>query len=146
MAVGQKITGGGQDVQIGGEGVGRTLGPIAVIAFDTVASLADGVALTSVQATTHIPWTHRIRGAWASIESNTGTVKFDVYDNAETPASIGSAAKTISAVDTATALALSDVAAPTKRAAAYYTLRAETAASTGALTKLRCFLEVEILS
>lgn len=134
----------GGDIHLDAKAKGRVLGALQRVAFDTVASLADGVAITDVQATCYPSPTqpYRVRGVSGTCATKTGAVTFSVYDTEGTPASILSAAVTIA---TAGTLSSGTIADQSKVYAAGYplTLRATTAASTGALTVLRGFLEIE---
>lgn len=144
MPVETKIQTNDGDLQLYAGGGGRVLGALQRVAFDVVASLADGVAITSVQATLYPSpgQKFRIRGVYGTCATKTGAVTFDVYDTEGTPASVLSAAVTVA---TAGTLAAGVVAKESKVYAAGYplTLRATTAASTGALTNLRGFVEIE---
>ena len=74
------------------EGFGLVKGAALQIPFPAVASLADGVAIATVQNKVHVPFPHRFRGAYASLDSATvvtpGTdPSFDIYRHLPTPAS-----------------------------------------------------------
>lgn len=74
------------------EGYGKVMGAAIQIPFPAVASLADGVAIATVQNKVHVPFAHRFRGAYGSIDSATvvtpGTdPSFDIYRHLPTPTS-----------------------------------------------------------
>jgi len=122
-------------------GKGDAIGNLLVIPFDNIASLADGVALTSVQTRVYINHTFRLKAVHASCSAFTGTAKFDVYYST---ASVLSAPKTFAATDTEYSGAVASKS--TKHAAGYLTLRCETAATTGALANVRAYVEIELCS
>lgn len=79
------------------EGFGLVKGAAIQIPFPAIASLADGVAVTAVQSKVHVPFPHRLRGAWATITGATvvaaGTdPAFDIYRHLPTPSAAPSAA------------------------------------------------------
>lgn len=130
----------------GGEGAGRHVGPILLVPFPVVDSVGAGVALTAIQSRLHINVPHRVRKVYAAASAVTGASTFDVYDDAGTPASILSAPATTGAADAQVAGALAATVDKKQRAAGMYTLRATTAASTGALTNLQAYMEIELLN
>ncbi|HEY3349399.1 MAG TPA: hypothetical protein VGM13_06475 [Thermoanaerobaculia bacterium] len=133
------LIGGGADT------VARTGGPIIVIPFDVVPTVANGAALTSVQARAYINSAHRVRRVYfAANGAATATGKLDVYAQAGTPASILAAAKTIAAA--ATVYASDPVSTGGADGPAEYTLRADTVATSAAFTDVKAYLEVELLS
>lgn len=80
------------DAHFDTEGYGLVKGAAIQISFPVVASLADGVAVTAVQAKVSVPFAHRFRGAYATITGATvvagGTdPAFDIYRHLPTPAS-----------------------------------------------------------
>ena len=132
------------DMHLDSKARGRVLGVLQRVAFDVVASVADGVAITTVQATCYPSpgQKYRVRGAYGTVATKTGAVTFDVYDTESSAATILAAPKTIA---TAGALSAGVVADETKVYAAGYplTFRVTTEATTGAATVIRGFLEIE---
>ena len=123
----------------------RVGGPIVVIPFDVVPSVANGVAATVVQATAFINSAHRVRRVYAAADAvGAATGKFNVYNGAGTPASILAAAKTIAAASTVAAADPASTGAAD--GPALYTLRADTTATDSSFTNLKAYLEVELLS
>lgn len=87
----------GGDYFLDTEGFGLVKGPLLQIPFDAVASLADGVAVATVQARVHVPAGHRLRGVVASVTGGTivtpGTdPAVDVYRHLPPPTSAPTAA------------------------------------------------------
>lgn len=132
------------DLHLKAGGPGLTLGALQRVAFDVVASVADGVVIGTVQATCYPSpgQKYRVRGAYGTVATKTGAVTFDVYDTESSAATILAAPKTIA---TAGALSAGVVADQTKVYAAGYplTFRVTTEATTGAATVIRGFLEIE---
>ena len=86
------------------EGFGLVKGAALQIPFPAIASLADGVAIATIQSKAHVPFAHRFRGAYATIDSATvvtpGTdPAFDIYRHLPTPTS----APTVALADPAVA-------------------------------------------
>ncbi len=145
MTVNRTILAGNGDYHMdSGGGPGRFLGALQRVAFDVVASVANGVAITTVQATCYPSpgQKFRVRGAYATASAITGAATFDVYNTEGTPATILSAPKALGLAD---AIVAGVVADQTKVYAAGYplTVRVTTEALTGALTNFRAFLEIE---
>lgn len=79
------------DAHFDTEGYGLVKGAALQIPFPAIASLADGVAVTAVQSKVHVPFAHRVRGAWATITGATAVAggtdpAFDIYRHLPTPA------------------------------------------------------------
>lgn len=145
MAVTNKLEAFGGDIHLDAGGVGVVVGALTTERFPEVAAVADGVAITTIQATLYgPPRPFRVRGAVASIDTITGAATFDVYNSAGTPATILAAPK---AFGSAKAQVVGVLAAPSTvyAAGSYFTIRVTTAASTGALTNVRGLLEIETL-
>lgn len=73
-------------------GFGLVKGAAIQLPFPAIASLSNGVAVTTVQSKVHVPFAHRLRGAYASLDTATvvtpGTdPAFDIYRHLPTPAS-----------------------------------------------------------
>lgn len=90
--IGNLIEATSGDIFLDGKGIGLVKGAALQIPFPAVASLADGVAIATVQNKVHVPFPHRFRGAYASLDSATvvtpGTdPSFDIYRHLPTPAS-----------------------------------------------------------
>jgi len=90
MAVTNKLEAFGGDVHLDAAGIGLVYGAAIQIPFPSIASLADGVAATTVQSKVHVPFPHRVRGAYATITGATvvagGTdPAFDIYRHLPTP-------------------------------------------------------------
>lgn len=145
MPVTNKLEAFGGDIHLDAGGVGVVVGALSVERFPTVASVADGVAITTVQETLYgPPRPFRVRSAAASPDTITGAATFDVYNSAGTPATILAAPKSFGVAKAQVAGVL---AAPSTvyAAGSYFTIRVTTAASTGALTNVRGLLEIETL-
>lgn len=144
MAVESKIAVSAGDLHLGSNAKGRVLGALQRVAFDVVASVADSVLISTVQATCYPSpgQKFRVRGVYAVCSTVTGASTFDVYDTETVAATILSAPKAMGA---AGVMAAGVVADETKVYAAGYglTLRVTTAATTGALANLRGFVEIE---
>lgn len=144
MSVETKLEVASGDLHLDSQAKGRVLGALQRVAFDVVASVADSVAITTVQATCYPSpgQKFRVRGTQAVASTVTGASTFDVYDTEGSPATIMSAPKAMGA---AGVMAAGVVADQTKVYAAGYglTLRVTTAATTGALANLRGFVEIE---
>lgn len=145
MSVCKQLDAFGGDLFLNSNASGLVLGALSAERFPEVAAVADGVAITTVQATLYgPPRPFRVRGAAASIDTITGAATFDVYNSAGTPATILAAPK---AFGTAGTQVVGVVASPSTvyAAGSYFTIRVTTAASTGALTNIRGLLEIETL-
>lgn len=97
MAISKKLETFGGDIALDTNGLGLVKGAAIQIPFPAVASLADGVAVTAVQARVNVPFAHRLRGAYGSITGATvvaaGTdPAFDIYRHLPTPATAPTAA------------------------------------------------------
>lgn len=145
MNVNKQLDAFGGDFWLNSNASGVVVGALSVERFPTVASVADGVAITTVQETLYgPPRPFRVRSAAASPDTITGAATFDVYNSAGTPATILAAPK---AFGTAKTQVVGVLAAPATvyAAGAYFTIRVTTAASSGALTNVRGLLEIETL-
>lgn len=144
MSVETKIQVAAGDLHLASGAKGRVLGSLQRVAFDPVASIADSVAITTIQATCYPSpgQKFRVRGAYAVASTVTGASTFDVYDTEGSAATILSAPKAMGA---AGVMASGVVADESKVYAAGYglTLRFTTAATTGALANARGFVEIE---
>jgi len=145
MAVTNKLEAYGGDIHLDAGGVGVVVGALSAERFPVVASVADGVVITTIQETLYgPPRPFRVRSAAASIDTITGAATFDVYNSAGTPATILAAPKAFGAAKAQVVGVLADPSA-VYAAGAYFTIRVTTAASTGALTNVRGLLEIETL-
>lgn len=72
MSIETKFEVVGGDLFLDSHGRGMVKGPLLLIPFDNVASLADGVAVTSIQARLHVNGAHRLRGV--SVSATGGTI------------------------------------------------------------------------
>jgi hypothetical protein len=132
-------------MKVGGEPGSRTGGTLVVVAFDNVASVANGQAVTDIQAYAYVHGAHRVkRCVFAASAVATATGKADVYDQAGTPASILSAQPTLAAA--ATAYNADPASTDAHVGPACYTLRAVTTATSAAFTNFKAYLEIELLS
>lgn len=88
---------GNGDAFFDSEGFGLVKGAALQIPFPAVASLADGVAIATVQNKVHVPFFHRFRGGCGSIDGATVVTPgadpaFDVYRHLPTPTTAPTAA------------------------------------------------------
>jgi len=79
------------DFFIDGGGRGLVTGPLVALPFPTIASLADGVALSTIQSRLYVHKIHRLRGAVFAIDTTTAVAAgtdpaFDVYKSMPIPA------------------------------------------------------------
>ncbi len=92
MSISKQLDALGGDIYFNSNGVGLVKGAALQIPFPNVASVADGVAVTAAQSRLHIPFPHRLRGAWATCSAGTvvagGTdPAWDVYRHLPVPTS-----------------------------------------------------------
>jgi hypothetical protein len=88
---------GNGDAHFDSEGYGLVMGAALQLPFPPIASLADGVAVGTVQSKLHVPFSHRLRGVYGTITGATAVAAgtdpaFDVYRHLPTPASAPTAA------------------------------------------------------
>lgn len=145
MNVNKQLDAFGGDFWLNSNASGVVVGALSAERFPVVASVADGVVITTVQETLYgPPRPFRVRSAAASIDTITGAATFDVYNSAGTQATILAAPKAFGAAKAQVVGVLADPST-VYAAGAYFTIRVTTAASTGALTNVRGLLEIETL-
>ncbi len=123
---------------------GNFLGHLLLVPFNVVAAIADGVVVGTVQDRKYINRPFRVKGVYGLASAIAGATdpSYDVYTGA-TPATVLSAPVVL---DTANAAYAGVVASPTVvHAAGIVSLRAITGATTGAITNLEVYLEIELI-